>query len=319
MCTRLWTFIFGALISFQLQAQEIEQIDHISEAIDASRPSIAFTHGGRNGGDGVEAEIRIMAKRIVSYISSQRGRSVFPEINVEHLNRVMKIAKFFVTSEVLVDRFGIKRTCTNNPVKMDVICNINRWGLVKDPRVYYVLIFHEILGLMNLELGHNHDVSMYPISSKLIDNVEEVINSPLAIRTLTPEYYSLERLSLGSELVNKRTDETIRLICFDNVEVHLCDQYVFVRKYKGRQAPVATDLKPLTIEQLRDFQKELNSFKRKPYVEGDVLEVVELLENALNVNRSFSLMGSKKEIKKHEFKNMENLLSLILTKIGEKN
>ena len=69
-------------------------------------------------------------------------------------------------------RFGQNvRICKNNRASMTITCNIDEWAKTNG-KVRYAIVFHEYLGLAELESNVETDYSRYPISGKLIPYVK---------------------------------------------------------------------------------------------------------------------------------------------------
>jgi hypothetical protein len=287
----------------------IEMKPEVEFITDQVRTGLQEIHGGRNGGDGLEIDIRIMAQKIASFLTSDLGVEAFQEINLAHLKNVMEVATFFVTTETLIDRYGVTRTCVNEQQIMRITCDANRWALIKDPRVFYVLVFHEILGLMNLELGYHRDVSMYPISYRLINYINEVENSEFGQEVLRQEFFTQDRLGYGLTLFNRKSDESIRMICLDNVPNNRCQRFSLVRKLDDFQAPLDIRIKDLTKDQLRDMHRYLETFKRKPYLKRKDFQSISIAQDIINFNGRLALTAKRK---KRNMKNFESIERLII-------
>jgi hypothetical protein len=294
------------MFAYAVSAQTLE---HISQS------QSSFEHGGRNGGDGLEIEMELIARQILKYLESPNGSQQFPEINISYLKRVVNVVDFRVTREVIIDRFGIDRTCINDISKMLVECNISRWGMIKDPRVYYVLIFHELLGLMSIELGSELDVSRYPISSRLIPLIDEVRNQDSSDDLLSEEYFGLENPAFGMTLQSKKSREELRMICMTKTNLHGCDYFSIVRRLDIQQAPLLKGLPPLSRSMIKQLTLRLENLKKKSSVTKKMRLMLTQAIHLVNYSNDLTLMGHHTKIKQQHYNQIARLLLLELENI----
>ncbi len=214
-----------------------------STAFAQSKPEApALRHGGGNGGDDIELELKKKALQIGYFIKSEVGSKVFKVLNPDSVLETVEKIDFDVVTTNLVDKYGVIRTCVNEPERSLVTCNSSKITELKKSGksdIFTAMIFHEILGVMEIELGHQDNVSMYPISSKIIPYDAIIAATPVSESDIRPEYYGLDQRSYGITLVNKETKESVRMICLNsNVEIHRCRNYSIVRSANGLQAPL---------------------------------------------------------------------------------
>ncbi|MCB9092378.1 MAG: hypothetical protein H6620_07455 [Halobacteriovoraceae bacterium] len=309
----LVVFVTFSWVNSYSQTQSLDAVEYFKVGFSGE---IQLVDGGRNGGDGLEIEIELMAKKIVSFVDSDLGKEVFPEINIDYMKRVMRVVDVSVTDDIIIDQYGFTRTCTNDSKTMNIECNLNRWGLVTQPEVYYALVLHELLGLMNVELGNKQDVSKYPISSRILNYIENVENAESKIASITPEYFALKNTSYGIRLMNGDTGEEIRLICVDDVSVVYCDQFSIVRKLGDIQVPLLKGLPPLNRSMLERISKQLYLLLKKKTItsskkmQNDVL----LVEKVFNYQSNISYMNKVETLKDNRF---NQAIKLVLLRVEE--
>lgn len=225
-------------------------------------PAVAF-HGGGNGGDDLELELKKRALQIGYFIKSEVGAKVFKVLNPDTVLETIEKTDFDIVTTNVVDKYGTIRTCVNEPKRSLVTCNLSRISELKKSGkldIFTAILFHEILGIMELELGHQENVSMYPISSKIIPYETIISSTPISESDIRPEYFGLDQRSYGITLENKETKESIRMICLNsNVEIHRCRNYSIVRNSNGLQAPLMPSTVSISPSQLA--QIKLNQVK----------------------------------------------------------
>lgn len=259
-----------ALISISAFAQE------------SARPKPAARHGGGNGGDELELELKKRSLQIGQFVKSEMGSKVFKMLNPDTLVDTVNKMDIDVVEEDVYDRYNTLRTCVNYPEKQLIECNLARMTSLKEQKKEDILtatLFHEILGLMEVELGYQENVSLYPISSKIIPYADIVISTPVSESDIRPEYYGLDNRSYGMTFVNKDTKESIRLICLNNnVEIHRCRNYSVVKNANSMQVPLNDkilninkaqienlNLSKATAQNFSEMQDRLNHLKAKGY------------------------------------------------------
>ena len=136
----LWGFIFTGLISLN---------------------SFAGNEVG-HGGDDDEILIHEIANQIYEHLKSDEGRKSFPHIEIQKFKSTLENAKVKVVTEDLFDEIGSRRTAINQPATQIIFVDRRLWGPIKmDAGVAVPLVFHEILGLQDVEVDN------YRISSKI--------------------------------------------------------------------------------------------------------------------------------------------------------
>ncbi len=243
---KMLSVIALAVISFSSMAQTI------------NKPTVVPHHGGGNGGDELELELKKRSLQIGQFINSEMGSKVFKMLNPTAIVDTVNNIDIDVTDKDVYDRYNTVRTCVNYPERQLIECNLARMTSLKAQKKEDILtatLFHEILGLMELELGYQENVSLYPISSKIIPYSDIVISTPISESDIRPEYYGLDNRSYGMTYVNKKTKESIRLICLNNnVEIHRCRNYSVVKNANGMQIPLNDKVISLTKAQIETLQ-----------------------------------------------------------------
>ncbi len=220
----------------------------------------AESHGGGNGGDDLELELKKRSLQIGYFLKSTVGTQTFKMINADAVVETIENSDIDVVTGNVTDKYGALRTCVNEPERALITCNLSRIdSLIKNKKtdVLTATLFHEILGLMGLELGYQENVSMYPISSKILPYNSIVESTVVSEANIRPEYYGLDSRSYGLTLENKETKETIRMICLnDNVEVNRCRNYSVVRKANGLQSPLANSVASISPAKLAQINMQ---------------------------------------------------------------
>ncbi len=251
----------------------------------------AMGHGGGNGGDDFELELKKRSLQIASFVKSTVGSQVFNMINADSVINTVNSMDIDIVSGNVTDKYGTLRTCVNEPERSLITCNLGRINELrknKQDDILTGLLFHEILGLMGLELGHQDNVSMYPISSKIIPYSSVVTTTPISEAEIRPEYFGLDSRSYGITLVNRKTKESVRMICLnDNIEVHRCRNYTVVRNANGLQAPLVPEILSFHPSKISaELEKTRNSYSEK----------------ILNLTNDLSIVGKKVVVKDRDYK-----------------
>lgn len=228
----------------------------------------AMAHGGGNGGNELELDLKKRSLQIGYFVKSTMGSKVFKMLNPNSVVDTVNSMDVDVVSDEVHDKFGTIRTCINEPDRKVITCNEAKISALLKTKedILTATLFHEILGLMEVELGYQDNVSMYPISSKIIPYHNVVVSTPITEAQIRPEYYGLDKRSYGVTLVNKKSGETLRMICLnDNVEVHRCRNYSIVRKANGMQIPLVTNIVSVTPEQIKKLKIQTVTFSEIKY------------------------------------------------------
>lgn len=100
---------------------------------------------------------------------------------------LIKKLRLEVVEQTLIDRNGITRTCLNFPEAAYIQCNKERLNaLGNDVPTQYVLVFHELLGLLGVEESSPNEelIRSYSISSRLKAYVQKVSTYNLVYKNL---------------------------------------------------------------------------------------------------------------------------------------
>lgn len=226
-------------------------------------------HGGGNGGSDQEMQLTKRAQQIGHFLRSKMGSQAFKMLNPETVLDVINSADIDIVDSEVIDRYGTVRTCVNEPAKALITCNLKKiLELGKQDDILTAIIFHEILGLMEIELGHQENVSMYPLSSKILPYHSVIKSTPISEAQIRPEFFGLDNRSYGVTLVNKKTKESLRLICLnDNVEIHRCRNYSLVRQAQKMQTPAVKNVVSISPNQIQ-------AMKLKDVTTKDVKETI---------------------------------------------
>lgn len=223
--------------------------------------SASSDHRGGNGGDSEELEMMKKATQISKFLESPTGMIIFgTNVNSTSFKNKVKQIDFQIVSEELKDKFGKIRTCLNYPSINQIKCNALKWENTSQD-IQYVLTFHEVLNLLDLELGNITDPSKYPISSKLQSHINTVSSIDLANEEYRPEYYATKRESFGYRIKNQDKRESIRLICLrDNVPAHKCNNFNLVMEFDSRQKPLLEKVIALDKTRINIMMQRLDQY-----------------------------------------------------------
>jgi hypothetical protein len=245
----------------------------------------AADHGGGNGGDDLEMTLKKRSLQIGYFIKSSVGAKIFTMLNGESIVNTVNAMDIDVTTGNVTDKYGTLRTCVNEPERALITCNLKRLNdlvLKKQDDIVTAVLFHEILGLMGLELGYQDNVSLYPVSSKIIPYNDIVSSTAISEAQIRPEFFGLDQRSYGLTIQNKETKETLRMICLnDNVEVNRCRNFAVVRSAKGLQSPIDSSIVAVS-------PKELSQIDLKKIKPAHLIQLEERL-NKLN-SRGFKFV-----------------------------
>jgi len=235
----------------------------------------AGDHGGGNGGSDLEIELKKKSLQIGHFLKSEMGRSAFDMINPDSILKKIEIMDIDVIAPEVIDKYGTTRTCVNEPEKNLITCNAEKVSsMMKNDDVLITTLFHEILGLMKIELGHQENVSMYPISSMMLQYAPNVLSIIVSEKDLRPEYYGVDSRSYGITVQNRKTKETIRLVCLNNsVEIHRCRNYSLVRKAGEFQAPLIKGIVSLSPNEISSIRLEAIKYSDIKKLEKELEEL----------------------------------------------
>lgn len=258
-------------------------------------------HGGGNGGDDLELELKKISLQIGYFIKSSVGAQVFKQLNPDAVIEAIESTDIDVVSGNVTDKYGTLRTCVNEPEKSLITCNLQRIAELQSSDkedILVAILFHEILGVMSLELGHQENVSMYPVSSKILPYASVVLSTPISEANIRPEYYGKDNRSYGVTLVNKKTKESIRMICLnDNVEIHRCRNYSVVRKAGDAQAPLVEETVSLSRDDLMAISK---------------MTTYETLRNIFNLDNNLALIDTSESVSDKKYVSILDLVKDIV-------
>lgn len=174
-----------------------------------------------NGGSSVEVQ-KVAAKEMIInnllkiekfFRTNETARNEFPEVSSKDLTKIIfeliskKKIKFVSDNEKrkIFDRYKIARTAVNYPSKKTIVYDLEEVLKLKEkPVVLFVLNFHELLGLLELEFNdpNEEDLSLnYKISGRLAPFVIKTTHYDLRItsrlQTFKPRYLNGRRMLDG--------------------------------------------------------------------------------------------------------------------------
>ncbi len=177
-----------------------------------STVALADKSKGGGGGDAREALRKIVRMNIEENISkigrflftSERANKEFPEVmkKIDELSKRLKTLQIAVVDQEVYDRYNINRTAVNYSDENRIEYNLDKIapytvndeeGVItpkKQSEVLFVLNFHELLGLLNLEENDpsKGDFYMhYKTSGRLAQFVSLIAGYDLVDRVKTPD------------------------------------------------------------------------------------------------------------------------------------
>ena len=143
--------------------------------------SVAIHEGGGsigNGGEIREIDLLTIIKKIKAFLLTEKGAQYFASVDESYLAKIVSETKIQVLNEDLHDSKGHLRSARNIRMGDQSLIQFSAKSLAEigsDEASLYVLVFHEYLNLMGIELSQDASVSsVYPVSSKLIPFVGEI-------------------------------------------------------------------------------------------------------------------------------------------------
>jgi hypothetical protein len=157
-----------------------------------------------NGGSGDEAQMAAQQAQLetialkIKYffdINKKSLRLVFTEFTSVELINTIENSKIIIVDHELIDKNGINRTCLNYPETNLIECKFSEIDkTINKPQALFVLIFHEILGLLRVEETSPTNPQLidgYSISKRIAGYVTKVndydlifeVQSSLPIKT----------------------------------------------------------------------------------------------------------------------------------------
>lgn len=119
------------------------------------------TAGGisSNGGDGVASDFFSIANSLAQNLSKQQGR---PPLNIPLFINILKKVRIYSKPRLVLD--GHEVGAINTPARLEIVVSQLYWkGLYSTPKLKYVLVLHEFLGLMG------YDDLRFTISNQILN------------------------------------------------------------------------------------------------------------------------------------------------------
>jgi hypothetical protein len=170
-------------------------------------------HNGGNGGDDEEIMIKNTLLQIAHFLKTESGIVLFKrDFNANDFVNTVKNVDIRVTEEELTDKFGFRRCALNFPEENFVIFNRQCVNETKNRASdFFVLITHEVLNLMGLELPDERGGSVYSISSKFGElssviqkqSKDIIINSSCEL-DVTLEIQDIELPDMGKRILKEK-------------------------------------------------------------------------------------------------------------------
>jgi hypothetical protein len=136
---------------------------------------LTFAHRGGNGGSDLEIDVEIITRKIYKFLDTPTGKSEFYDIKIENLFELKNQLNVVATTETLIDRCGIERTALNFPNENKILINEAKWEKLKEQeQTKFILVFHEMLGLIGEEAVCGEDTNKYDISVRLLPFIQVV-------------------------------------------------------------------------------------------------------------------------------------------------
>lgn len=130
---------------------------------------VILKHNGGNGGDDYEIMIKSNLMHISHFLNSETGQILFKkDLNPKKFTETVKSVDIRIVDVDLADKFGDQRCALNFPEQQLIAFKRSCIDELKNrPRDFLVLISHEILNVMGLELPDERGGSIYPISTRI--------------------------------------------------------------------------------------------------------------------------------------------------------
>jgi hypothetical protein len=157
-----------------------------------------------NGGSGDEVETVVIQKNIEDIIfkinrffeNNSKVKEQFPVVNFAELSTLASAVKIEITTDELYDKEGVNRTCLNFRSSHTIQCNRKKIAeLSENVPTLFVLVFHELLSLMNVEESSSEHLELienYKISQKLRQYVSKFESYDLVVRRNGNTRFDLE-------------------------------------------------------------------------------------------------------------------------------
>jgi hypothetical protein len=155
-------------------------------------------HNGGNGGDDDEVMVKNILGQVAHFLNGQEGKKLVADaVDPQAFSAAVKKVKIQVTEIELFDRYNNKRCALNFPEEEKIVFNRSCLdGLRKNVSELYVLVTHELLNIIGLELPTAKTGSIYTISSKIgqvspsiIAASERIILNPKCLLTSQDRNY----------------------------------------------------------------------------------------------------------------------------------
>ncbi|MGE3608454.1 MAG: hypothetical protein AB7I27_02610 [Bacteriovoracaceae bacterium] len=211
-------------------------------AMASNQNSFAYNEKG-NGGSGEEVEA-IVTHQGINEIVTKIGnffafnpilQKTFNEFDIQTLVNISKDVKIETSKEELIDKNGISRTCLNFRNENLIKCNEDKFEKISNPASQFILIFHELLGLLGVEESsplNEELLSSYKISEKLRPFVKKVSSYDLRI-TNESKTWSIPRLKVVEGTFTSHTCTIKRLQIFLSKDNSNLNQVMETLKQKG--------------------------------------------------------------------------------------
>jgi hypothetical protein len=172
----------------------------------------AFANDKGNGGSGdesqmvaLQAQLETVSLKIRTFFlkNEKELKKVFPEFNIQALVKTIKKSDIRIVDKKLTDKYGKDRTCLNFPQSALIECKQSEiQALIDHPSAFFVLVFHEYLGLIGAEETSPNDpllINGYSISKKIAPFVSKVNEYNLVIDSNS---LSGSKLRVGDRVAN---------------------------------------------------------------------------------------------------------------------
>jgi hypothetical protein len=139
--------------------------------------SVATAHaqsGAGNGGDPREVQVHQLIEKIALFLDSKEVRdlNLFPEVQVSSVQKKLKDVKVKFVNRPLLDRFFHFRPLMNYPNQNRIRGNRRLWDRLQlDPTAQFVIVGHEVFGLLGIEVAGLFVPSQYDVSERLAQYV----------------------------------------------------------------------------------------------------------------------------------------------------
>lgn len=208
----------------------------ISGFTQTERTFLSYSTGAGNGGHPIEDRAYEVLMEINTFFKNKDNQKIFPEIDFnlffEALNKTVVVAD----DKPLKDVYGNRRCLVN--IDYYILIDEKCWGqtLIKK-QDHYSILFHELLGMIGVEVAGKYKPSKYSISARLekyvvrANNYKLVnVNSLKSVEAIAIECVSLNRSFFWNKIMGLGQDRARTLFLIKLNENKVLD--IFTKNFE---------------------------------------------------------------------------------------